>query len=378
MRAPDLSGGATEGFFLASPCFIYWIDANLTNLLQTAAQSLKSAEKVNEFQAIAHGLYFMGIACYHRNELPAAEEHLTALVENPYAQHAMNYAHGAFALALIHQARRREDEAQRVVEAVVSFALDHKNPDLLSLARTFQLELALRQNCFGEKALRWVERSEAYPLSPPDRFYMPHITAVKLLLSQDTPDHRRKAADLLNRLHEFLVAIHNFRFQIDVLALKALLFDIQNDTSAADKVLTESLKIAEPGGFIRPFVDLGPRMADLLKGLAKQKIAVSYIGRILAAFKADEKPEIWDKSNQPGTRQASSGVQPLVEPLTNRELGILELLCHRLSNKEIAVKLFISPATVKKHLNNIYGKLTVSSRREAVEKADALGIIPPR
>jgi LuxR family maltose regulon positive regulatory protein len=70
--------------------------------------------------------------------------------------------------------------------------------------------------------------------------------------------------------------------------------------------------------------------------------------------------------------------QHLVEPLTNRELDVLDLLEQRLSNKEIAAKLFISPKTVKKHLDNIYGKLNVSSRRQAVEKVVALGILPSR
>jgi ATP/maltotriose-dependent transcriptional regulator MalT len=67
--------------------------------------------------------------------------------------------------------------------------------------------------------------------------------------------------------------------------------------------------------------------------------------------------------------------QPLVDPLTNRELDILELLSQRLSNKEISAKLFISPNTVKKHLDNMYGKLNVGSRRQAVEKAKKIGIL---
>jgi LuxR family maltose regulon positive regulatory protein len=70
-----------------------------------------------------------------------------------------------------------------------------------------------------------------------------------------------------------------------------------------------------------------------------------------------------------------SASQPLVAPLTNRELDILELLARRLSNKEIAAKLFISPNTEKKHLDNMYGKLNVGSRRQAVEKAHTLGIL---
>jgi LuxR family maltose regulon positive regulatory protein len=65
----------------------------------------------------------------------------------------------------------------------------------------------------------------------------------------------------------------------------------------------------------------------------------------------------------------------LEDPLTNREFEVLSLLAQRLRNKEIAEKLFISPETVKRHTINVYGKLNVHSRREAVDKANALGIL---
>ena len=207
------------------------------------------------------------------------------------------------------------------------------------------------------------------------RFYLPQLTLVKILLAQDTTDSRHQAAELLNQLHEFLVSIHNILFQIDVLALKALLLDTQKDESAALKALTESLTLAEPGGFIRPYVDLGPPMADLLKKLVRQNIAVGYIGRILAAFRADKQTVFLDQVDQPDTDQPLSTTQPLFEPLTNRELEILNLLAQRRRNKEIAANLFISPETVKKHLKNIYGKLNVSGRLKAVEKARQLNII---
>ena len=129
--------------------------------------------------------------------------------------------------------------------------------------------------------------------------------------------------------------------------------------------------MAEPGGFIRLFVDLGPRMADLLKQLIKQNVAVGYIGQILAAFREDERAVGPEVADQP----IASPRQPLVDPLTHRELDVLDLLAQRLSNKEIADKLFISAETVKGHLRNIYQKLEVKKRREAVEKAKNLGIL---
>ena len=128
-------------------------------------------------------------------------------------------------------------------------------------------------------------------------------------------------------------------------------------------------------GFIRLFVDLGPQMADLLKQLIKQNVAVGYIKRILDGFKEDELSAMKTDPDHPTTELSTSSRQPLADPLTNREQEILELLGQRMQNKEIAAKLFISPKTVKKHLDNIYGKLNVSNRHQAVEKARKVEIL---
>ena len=101
-----------------------------------------------------------------------------------------------------------------------------------------------------------------------------------------------------------------------------------------------------------------------------------------AAFRDDERAVVSEAADQPIASahqpvRPSTRSQPLVAPLTNRELDILELLAQRLSNKEIAERLFISTTTVKGHLQNIYGKLEVSKRREAIDKAKKIGILTP-
>ena len=102
-----------------------------------------------------------------------------------------------------------------------------------------------------------------------------------------------------------------------------------------------------------------------------------------AAFRDDEHRTVPDATDHESpspslpTAQPPSppSYQPLVDPLSNRELDVLDLLAQRLSNKEIAEKLFISTTTVKKHLQHIYEKLNVGKRREAVEKAMKMGIL---
>ena len=380
IRESELYSSISKSHFQANPCFVYWMEADLTTMQQTAEQALRVARKDQVSHAIAQALYFSGVVHYHRNELQAAEEKLTAVVNDRYTQYAHNFAHSAFALALVHQARDRTDAANQVGDSVVSFCLDTHNPDLLKLARAFQAELALRQGRTAEAA-HWAKQFDAKTLILMYRFYVPHLTQVKVLLAQDSEKSRTRAADLLKVLYDYVIFTHNRRFQMDVLSLQALFDDSRGKKEAALEKLTRALMLAEPGGFIRPFLDLGPSVADLLKKLHRKRIASHYIEKILASFEqeADKKSEPETTDQQIGSsqkpRSSSSTSQPLVEPLTNRELDVLELLAQRLSNQEIAEKLFISTTTVKSHLKNIYQKLDVGKRRQAVEKAKKIGIL---
>ena len=214
-----------------------------------------------------------------------------------------------------------------------------------------------------------------------EKFYFPQLTLIKILLTEGTISSKQRAADLPDRSLDFFRSIHNKRFQIDLLALQSLLFDSQKDEPTALKALTESLTIAEPADSIRPFVDLGPPMADLLKRLRKQGITVTCIEKLLAAFRQEgEQTVVLETHDQPTIppherRHTSPLSQPLAEPLTHREHDVLDFLAQRLSTKEIAEKLYISTTTVNTCLRNIYGKLDINKRREAVEKAKKIGIL---
>ena len=98
-------------------------------------------------------------------------------------------------------------------------------------------------------------------------------------------------------------------------------------------------------------------------------IAPDYARRLLAAFPVAE-PE---QAVPPRTRASSD---EMVEPLSERELEVLELIAEGLTNREIASRLFLSLNTVKAHTRNIYGKLGVRSRTQAVARARTLGILP--
>jgi LuxR family transcriptional regulator, maltose regulon positive regulatory protein len=172
------------------------------------------------------------------------------------------------------------------------------------------------------------------------------------------------------------------RFQIEILALRALALETQGKAVAACDALQQAVELARPGGFIRVFVDLGPRMQTVLLRLAGQGFAAEAVRRILAAFPVPAQQiaagAAESSSSAANTQLNEKLAEPLIEPLTNRERDVLALLRERLSNKEIARALNLSPMTVKRHTANLYGKLGVNRRADSVVKAEALKILPPR
>jgi LuxR family maltose regulon positive regulatory protein len=157
---------------------------------------------------------------------------------------------------------------------------------------------------------------------------------------------------------------------IEVLALQAVAFQENGNSELALTKLEQALTLAEPEGFIRTFVDEGPPMASLLYEALKRDIAPEYVQRLLAAFPVSE-PEK-DASKKSQTDQSG-----LIEPLSEREIEVLQFLAKGLTNKVVATRLFISLHTVKAHTRNIYSKLGVNNRTQAVDRARTLGILSP-
>jgi len=156
---------------------------------------------------------------------------------------------------------------------------------------------------------------------------------------------------------------------IKILALQALSLQTQGDTDQAITTLEKSLTLAESGGFIRIFVDEGPPMAHLLYEAATRGIAPDYVSRLLGAFRVAEAKQAASSQTQPPEAE-------LIEPLSERELEVLQLIAEGLTNQEVSSRLYLSLHTVKAHTRNIYSKLGVNNRTLAVATARSLGILP--
>jgi LuxR family maltose regulon positive regulatory protein len=192
-----------------------------------------------------------------------------------------------------------------------------------------------------------------------------HIVLARLLVALD------RAAEALDQL-EPLLDLARQRGRVDLIIevqiLRALAWRMAGDDGQAMEALAEALSLAEPGGWVLTFLDEGPVMADLLRRAASQGIALPYVASLLAALDAREHDE---GATEPQYHPA----QPLIEPLSEREMEVLRLLSAGLSNPEIAEQLYIAVSTVRSHCKSIYGKLDVHKRWDAVHRAQELGLL---
>jgi LuxR family maltose regulon positive regulatory protein len=156
--------------------------------------------------------------------------------------------------------------------------------------------------------------------------------------------------------------------RLNVLVLQALTLQAQGEANQAVSLLVDALALAEPGGFVRVFVDEGPPVSRLLSAVAPVAKMPDYIGKLVAICQAEAR-------RSEAADDIPARAQSLVEPLSRREEEVLQLIAKGLSNQEIAGRLVLAVVTVKGHNKRIFGKLQVQRRTEAVARARELGLL---
>ena len=358
---------------LAALCYIYWMNADLKELGPVANDAERLSRHADLWEVLSVALHFTASCHYHQNRLSTVEDDLRDLLRKKAIASPELYAHSLIILALAQEALGKSDDALKTSRTLRDLAFRTHNPFMIGLSEALAAELSIRQGRMAD-ALQWASQYEPEPLVPVHSFFAPPLCLAKILILDDTTVSRERAQVLLPRLEDYFTGIHNKRFLIETLALRALLSNKTGETAHAVEQLGSAVSLAQPGGFIRLFVDIGPELVPLLNRLEIKGEKLQYVGRILAAFGSEGGGTDAAQANATA-RVTINDVSGLPEPLSRRENEVLGLLAARMTNKEIGERLFISTATVKRHAHNIYAKLNVKGRREAVTKGVGLGLI---
>jgi len=235
-----------------------------------------------------------------------------------------------------------------------------------------------------QAARRWVEERELRAKEMREDATSSHefrelerIMLARVYLAQGQPD---EAIEVLRPLQIAAERLGRTRRMIEILTLQALARQQRGDTEAALMALNQALSLAEPGSYVRVFVDEGEPLVELLRQAASHGIAPGYVSKLLSVFGAEVQESRGTGEGRGdlvvfSRPHLSPSAPPLIEPLSERELEILKLLTTHLSSTEIAEQLYISANTVRFHIKNIYSKLQVHRRSDAIHRAEELGLL---
>ncbi len=317
----------------------------------------------------------IGLVCYEWNQLEKGRQYiLRSLQLNRLIGHNAGQAYARIILARLQLAEAGfENAAKSIRESAELTRLGIPawlKPEIAALqVRVF---LALGDPTSAEAVLRQHGLSLENNLPVPERIVYPDelllIAHLRWLLYRAREMNQsldlESALELAGLIIAKAIEEQRLGITLEALLLRAQLRSILGKKEACLDDVCQALQLAEPEGFTRLFVDEGPLMSDLLKRSLEREVPQDYVKKVLEAFPTA------------GTRsQMSPGGPKIAEALTERELEVLRLIAQGLKYSEIAARLFITLNTVRFYVKEIYGKLNVNNRTQAIEAARHLGVL---
>jgi LuxR family maltose regulon positive regulatory protein len=273
-------------------------------------------------------------------------------------------------MLLMLKTTNNDKEFEQTINQMTSFVYEWNDSAYNTVAYSLRARLAIIDNDL-QKASEYFKQADM-DFNFANMLFnieVPEITYCKLLLAKEKADCITEAINKLQELLNLVTRTNNIPQTIEVLILLSVALNKKGDKQNAVAKLSEALILAEKGYFIRPFIEQAENIKSLLENVILNNENIKEF--ILALKKIISNTEPFPQKVISFTTEDMFGV----ENLSNRELDVITLLAQRFSNKEIAEQLYISPATVKKHTLTIYRKLGVNKRRDAVDRAQKLGLL---
>jgi LuxR family maltose regulon positive regulatory protein len=343
--------------------------------LRTCAQALELGTFAGKLiPATGFANLVMGRILYERNDLGAAEKHLRDGLERlgqGGISDSISYMQAL--LAAVKQAQGDGESASQIVQDAARTASANNIPRLSILLESYQARILLRSGAF-DQAAKWAREYQKIAETEYLREFE-DLTLVRVLLAQKKLD---QALLKLRLLLQGAEPASRTSTVIEIHLLSGLAQFASGDEDGALRNIRKALALAEPEGYVRIFINEGKSMARLLYNIGRRDPTYPYARHLLSLFE----PGIAGPSSRPQTDPTAAtklhDLKPelLVDPLTKRELEVLQHLAEGLSNREIAQRLYLSPNTIRTHTYNLYSKLGVHNRMTAVARARELGLLP--
>nr|WP_321257930.1 LuxR C-terminal-related transcriptional regulator [uncultured Pseudodesulfovibrio sp.] len=343
-------------------CSVHYMNADLQSVMETAKQSLQIVQGMPLYHTQGYARCSLGIAHYIQNDLAAAQYELQKVIDFRHTANPTWATEAGFAMICVRLALGNDSQAEQSFMKIDSYCREGGHVRGADLCRAFEVEFLLRR---GE-TLKALEKSREVNFDirlPRYFFYIPQLTYCKCLIEKGTVAALDEASAMLSSMNERMTELRRSNVRIGVLILLAIVHDRKKADDLAGEFLLEAIKIAEPGKWVRIFIDESQRVESILLRLAPQLHESAFIKEIMSA--CDYKTAHMGADSE---RLISNHEQSLNNKLTKREMDFLPLLAEGLSNSDIADRLNISQLTVKTHLKNIFRKLEVKNRIEVLTK----------
>lgn len=299
------------------------------------------------------------------NELEEAEQNACEGIElSKSGEHVCAEVLGYLSLASIRQAQHNHKGALKAFQSIEDLANERQSVErtgIFDWIRPYKVLLWLDQGNL-EAATEWAEHWDLHVDKDLEQPRFEHYVLARVYLAQN---RLSDALALLDRLLSSAKITGRVDHIIRILTLQSMALANKDQASSAVKVLQEALRLGQAEGYIRTFANEGQPMRQLLAASLAQGAEPAYTTRLMQVI--DPAPDTAAAPPDPN--------QLLIEPLSDRELEVLALLANGLTNQAIADELVIALSTVKKHVNNILGKLHVGNRTQAVSRAQELNIL---
>jgi len=339
---------------------VEFITANIQKLLALAVSTRKTARKTSNYPVLVMSDYYIAYSYYIMDELDAMEFYLNEGINNPYITRPGWIIHLYYLKCLHLVAEARDTEFWQCLHELETFAQSRKPLDFSNEIYLMKAELCIRRGDLQsiQELLGKVDFDQIYMVH---RYLCPRLTRIRIFILIGDSAHRNKAQELLLQYERDAKSQCNKTVLMQIWCLQSVLWTEEEDIPKALDKLRSLFRETKKENVIRLYTDAGQTMRFLLEKMDDASKTDPHFNAIMRSFKKQDQC----RQKAQVTRRLNN-ISIVFKNLTETEKDLLELVSQGFRNKEIADKMHYSTGTVKTYLYNLYKKIEVKNRTQAI------------